>query len=64
MLSRVGVSTLRLARRLTAILPDTTPDEALDPMRIHSVASYTVSPTAVVTTRPFRAPVIRFRARV
>jgi magnesium chelatase family protein len=48
-----------LARRLTTILPAMTLPDALDTTRIHSVAgltSLTGDRTAVVTTRPFRAP--------
>ena len=45
-----------LARRLTTILPAMTLAEALETTRIHSVAGLTGDRTAVVTTRPFRAP--------
>jgi magnesium chelatase family protein len=45
-----------LARRLTTILPDMTLPEAIETTRIHSVAGLTGDRTAVVTTRPFRAP--------
>jgi magnesium chelatase family protein len=45
-----------LARRLTAILPAMTLAEALETTRIHSVAGRTGDRTALVTTRPFRAP--------
>ncbi len=45
-----------LARRLATILPAMTPAEALDTLRIQRVAGRTVGRTAVVTTRPFRAP--------
>jgi magnesium chelatase family protein len=45
-----------LARRLTTILPAMTLPEALDTTRIHSVAGLTGDRTALVTTRPFRAP--------
>ena len=45
-----------LARRLTTILPVMTLAEALETTRIHSVAGLTGDRTAVVTTRPFRAP--------
>src|SRR5688572_27055548 len=46
----------RLARRLTTILPEMTLVEAIETTRIHSVAGLTGDRTAVVTTRPFRAP--------
>jgi magnesium chelatase family protein len=45
-----------LARRLTTILPEMTLAEAIDTTRIHSVAGLTGRRTAVVTTRPCRAP--------
>jgi magnesium chelatase family protein len=45
-----------VARRLTTILPDMTLAEAIDTTRIHRVAGLTGDRTAVVTTRPCRAP--------
>jgi hypothetical protein len=45
-----------LARRLTTILPAMTLAEALETTRIHRVAGLTGDHTALVTTRPFRAP--------
>jgi magnesium chelatase family protein len=45
-----------LARQLTTILPAMTLAEALETTRIHRVAGLTGARTAVVTTRPFRAP--------
>jgi magnesium chelatase family protein len=45
-----------LARRLTSLLPAMPPAEALETTRIHSVAGLTDDRTALVTTRPFRAP--------
>jgi magnesium chelatase family protein len=45
-----------LARRLTTILPAMTLAEAIETTRIHSVAGRTGDWTALVTTRPFRAP--------
>jgi Magnesium chelatase, subunit ChlI len=45
-----------LARRLTTILPAMTLAEAIETTRIHSVAGRTGDRTALVTTRPFRAP--------
>jgi Magnesium chelatase, subunit ChlI len=47
---------LRLAHRLTTILPAMTLAEALETTRIHRVAGLTGDRTALVTTRPFRAP--------
>jgi magnesium chelatase family protein len=45
-----------LARRLTTILPPMTLAEALETTRIHPAAGLTGDRTALVTTRPFRAP--------
>src|SRR4029453_16170709 len=45
-----------LDRRLTTILPAMTLAEALETTRIHRVAGLTGDRTALVTTRPFRAP--------
>jgi Magnesium chelatase, subunit ChlI len=47
---------MRLARRLTSILPTMTLAEALEPTRLHRVAGLTGARTALVTTRPCRAP--------
>jgi magnesium chelatase family protein len=51
-----GAGQSRLARRLTTILPEMTLAEAIDTTRIHRVAGLTGRRTAVVTTRPCRAP--------
>jgi Magnesium chelatase, subunit ChlI len=45
-----------LARRLTTLRPAMILAEAIEPTRIHSVAGLTGNRTAVVTTRPCRAP--------
>jgi Magnesium chelatase, subunit ChlI len=45
-----------LARRLTTILPTMNLAEALETARMHRVAGLTGGRTAMVTTRPFRAP--------
>jgi magnesium chelatase family protein len=45
-----------LARRLTTILPAMTLAEAMETTRIPRVAGRTSNRTALVTTRPFRAP--------
>src|SRR5262245_57572755 len=45
-----------LARRLTTILAAVTLAEAIETTRIHRVAGLTGDRTALVTTRPFRAP--------
>jgi magnesium chelatase family protein len=51
-----GAGKAMLARRLPTILPAMTLPEALETTRIHSVAGLTGDRTALVTTRPFRAP--------
>jgi magnesium chelatase family protein len=56
MLGPPGAGKSMLARRLTTILPEMTLPEAIETTRIHRVASLTGARTAVVTTRPFRAP--------
>jgi magnesium chelatase family protein len=45
-----------LARRLTTILPAMTLAEAIETVRIHSVAGVTDDRMALITARPFRAP--------
>jgi magnesium chelatase family protein len=56
MLGSPGAGKSTLARRLTTILPEMTLAEAIDTTHIHRVAGLTGRRTAVVTTRPFRAP--------
>jgi magnesium chelatase family protein len=51
-----GAGKSMLARRLATILPDMTLAGAIETTRIHRVAGLTDCHTAVVTTRPFRAP--------
>jgi magnesium chelatase family protein len=51
-----GAGKSMLARRLTTILPAMTLAEAIETTRIHRVAGLTGGRTALVTTRPFRAP--------
>jgi magnesium chelatase family protein len=51
-----GAGTSRLARRLTTILPEMRVAEAIDTTRIHRVAGLTDGRTALVTSRPCRAP--------
>jgi magnesium chelatase family protein len=45
-----------LARRLTTILPAMTLAEAMETMRIHSVAGLTGDRSSLLTTRPCRVP--------
>jgi magnesium chelatase family protein len=56
MLGSPGAGKSMLARRLTTILPAMTLAEAIETTRVHSVAGLTDGRTALVTTRPFRAP--------
>jgi sigma54-dependent transcription regulator len=51
-----GAGKSMLARRLSTILPAMTLAEAIETTRIHSVAGLTRDRTALVTTRPLRAP--------
>jgi magnesium chelatase family protein len=52
----LGAGKSMLARRLTTILPDLTLAEAIETTPIPRVAGLTGRRTAVVTTRPCRAP--------
>jgi magnesium chelatase family protein len=51
-----GAGKTMLARRLPTILPPLTLHEALDTTKIHSISGVLPSDSALVTTRPFRAP--------
>lgn len=51
-----GAGKTMLARRLPTILPPLSLHEALETTKIHSVAGYMPDHSALVTTRPFRAP--------
>ncbi|MCC7505286.1 MAG: YifB family Mg chelatase-like AAA ATPase [Saprospiraceae bacterium] len=51
-----GAGKTMLARRLPTILPPLTLHEALETTKIHSVAGVLPGDSALVTTRPFRAP--------
>ena len=48
---------MRLARRLTTILPALRPAEALETTRIHRVAGLTGNHPALVATRACRDPI-------
>jgi magnesium chelatase family protein len=52
-----------LARRCPAILPAMTLAETVETTRIHRVAGRTGGRTALVTTRPCRAPITPSRMR-
>jgi magnesium chelatase family protein len=51
-----GAGKSMLARRLTTILPAITFAEAIETTRIQRLAGLTGDRTALITTRPFRAP--------
>jgi len=51
-----GAGKTMLARRITSILPDLGFDEALETTKIHSIAGILSGSTALVDSRPFRAP--------
>jgi magnesium chelatase family protein len=51
-----GSGKTMLAKRLPTILPDLSLEEAIATTKIHSVAGLLSARTALVTTRPFRAP--------
>lgn len=51
-----GSGKTMMARRIPSILPDLTFDEALETTKIHSIAGEIEKNSALVTTRPFRAP--------
>ena len=51
-----GTGKSMLAKRLPSILPPMTTEEALETTKIHSVAGTLARESALLTTRPFRAP--------
>ncbi len=56
MIGPPGSGKTMLARRMPTILPDMTVAEALETTKIHSVAGRLPAGSALVATRPFRAP--------
>lgn len=51
-----GSGKTMLARRLPGLLPDLTPEHALDATRVHSVAGVPLPPSGLVRRPPFRSP--------
>ena len=51
-----GSGTSMLAKRLPSILPDMSPEEALEATKIHSIAGTLPGGTGLLRARPFRAP--------
>jgi len=56
MIGAPGSGKTMLAKRLPSILPPMTIEEALETTKIHSVAGKIQKDTALITSRPFRAP--------
>lgn len=56
MLGPPGVGKSLLASRVPTILPDVTPEEALEITMIHSIAGKVDNESGLITERPFRAP--------
>lgn len=56
MIGPPGAGKTMVARRIPTILPEITPEEALEISKIHSIAGTLPQDTGVFTSRPFRAP--------
>ena len=59
MIGPPGAGKTMLAKRLPTILPPLSLNEALETTKIHSVAGRLGKDAALLTTRPFRSPIIR-----
>lgn len=51
-----GSGKTMIANRLTSILPNLTPEEALESTKIHSISGILNNKVGIVTKRPFRSP--------
>lgn len=56
MIGPPGSGKTMLARRMPTVLPDMSLEEALETTKIHSVAGRLPADSALIATRPFRAP--------
>jgi len=56
MIGPPGCGKTMLARRLSTILPELTVEEAIETTKIHSVAGFVSSLSALIVIRPFRSP--------
>jgi len=56
MIGPPGSGKTMLARRMPTVLPDMSIEEALETTKIHSVAGRLPADSALIATRPFRAP--------